>query len=61
MKAILAAAILLLAVSAMRIHRQMQTIDALIELNHDKSVWIDQGCRGEFKGTEERLSTERAK
>jgi len=37
---------------------QARTIDALIELNHDKSVYIDSGCRGQYQGTEEMLPEE---
>jgi len=40
-------------------YRQRQTISELIELNHDKSVYIDAGCQGRFEGSEEWLSTER--
>ena len=39
-------------------YRQRQTIAELIELNHDKSVYIDAGCQGGFQGSEEWLSTE---
>jgi len=39
-------------------YRQRQTIAELIELNHDKSVYIDAGCKGRFQGSEEWLSTE---
>ena len=39
-------------------YRQRQTIAELIELNHDKSVYIDAGCMGRFQGSEEWLSTE---
>ena len=39
-------------------YRQRQVIGELIELNHDKSVYIDSGCQRVFKGSEEWLSTE---
>ena len=39
-------------------YRQRQAIAELIELNHDKSVYIDTGCQGRFQGSEEWLSTE---
>ena len=42
------------------IYKQHQTINALIELNHDKSVYIDSGCREPYKGTEEMLPAEAA-
>ncbi len=38
---------------------QRQTINALIDLNHDKSLFIDAGCRGQFHGSEEKLSEEK--
>jgi hypothetical protein len=34
---------------------QRRTINALIELNHDKSQYLDSHCSG-FTGTEEKLS-----
>ncbi len=30
--------------------------NALIDLNHDKSAYIDAGCAGRFQGSEEELS-----
>lgn len=30
----------------------------LIDLNHDKSEYIDGGCKGQFQGSEEMLSHE---
>lgn len=52
----------LLAVSAAMelayIARQRATINALIDLNHDKSVYIDAGCQGRYQGTEELLPGE---
>jgi len=58
MRIVLATLIVLLIVAAVRIHSQAQVINALIELNHDKSVYIDAGCRGEYQGTEEMLPSE---
>jgi len=40
------------------ITERQRTIDALIDLNHDKSVYIDAGCRGQYQGTEEMLPSE---
>ena len=40
-------------------YQQRQTIAALIELNHDKSVYIDSGCYGRYEGAEEFLSSEK--
>ena len=37
---------------------QHAVINALIDLNHDKSVYIDSGCNGRYQGTEEMLSSE---
>jgi len=59
MRAAIALMLLGLILLAYVDYRQRQTIRELIELNHDKSVYIDAGCQGQFKGSEEWLSTER--
>lgn len=41
-----------------QIAQQRATINALIDLNHDKSVYIDAGCPGHFTGAEEKLQEE---
>jgi hypothetical protein len=46
-------ALALLAVALWKIHSLRQVRDELIELNHDKSLYIDGGCRGRYQGTEE--------
>jgi hypothetical protein len=38
--------------------RQHRTINALIELNHSKSVYIDSGCTAPYRGAEELLPGE---
>jgi hypothetical protein len=45
-------------ISAQRvlIESQHQTMNDLIDLNHDKSEYIDSGCTEPFEGSEERLS-----
>jgi len=40
------------------IRRQHEIINALIDLNHDKSEYIDAGCKGHYQGTEEMLPSE---
>jgi hypothetical protein len=40
------------------IRRQREIINALIDLNHDKSEYIDAGCKGRYQGTEEMLPSE---
>jgi hypothetical protein len=52
-KMLSAVALGLLAVAVWQIHSLRQVRDELIELNHDKSVYIDAGCRGRYQGTEE--------
>ena len=59
MRAAIALMLLGLILLAYVDYRQQQTINELIELNHDKSVYIDAGCQGRFEGSEEWLSTER--
>jgi hypothetical protein len=48
-----AVALLALLVCIYKIHTLLQVRDELIELNHDKSVYIDGGCSGRYQGTEE--------
>jgi hypothetical protein len=48
-----AVALLALLVCIYKIHTLQQVRDELIELNHDKSVYIDAGFRGQYQGTEE--------
>jgi hypothetical protein len=38
--------------------RQHQVINELIELNYDKSLYIDSGCHGRYQGTEETTGRE---
>jgi len=59
MRAAIALMLLGLILLAYVDYRQQQTINELIELNHDKSVYIDAGCQGRFEGSEEWLSMER--
>ena len=42
-----------------QIRELKQIRDALIELNHSKSEYIDAGCRGRYQGTEELLPGEK--
>jgi hypothetical protein len=46
-------ALALLAVAVWQIHCLREVRGELIELNHDKSVYIDAGCRGRYQGAEE--------
>jgi hypothetical protein len=48
--------LLVTCVLTWRVFEQRKTINALIELNHDKSVYIDAGCHGRYQGAEELLS-----
>ena len=45
--------LLALLVCIYKIRTLQQVRDELIELNHDKSVYIDAGCRGRYQGAEE--------
>lgn len=47
-----------IASETLYIVRLRDTVNALIDLNHDKSLYIDGGCPGRFQGSEEQLSTE---
>lgn len=55
-----AIALLALAVIALvdYAHQLRQVRNDLIDLNHDKSEYIDGGCKGRFQGSEEMLSHE---
>lgn len=53
MRVLIGLMIILLAWCGYVIHSQHQTIGELIELNHDKSVYIDTGCHERFEGSEE--------
>ena len=49
---------ILLAITMLQagyIKYQHEVISVLIDLNHDKSVYIDAGCQGRYQGTEEML------
>ncbi len=51
----LALLIVVVLVQWREIHTLRSTRDALIDLNHDKSVYLDAHCEN-FTGTEEKLS-----
>jgi hypothetical protein len=53
-------AFIVMALGMYRVHEQQARINALIELNHNKSLYIDAGCRGRYQGTEEMLPGENA-
>jgi hypothetical protein len=52
------ALIMVILLQIVSIYRLQKDINALIELNHDKSVYIDAGCRGHYQGAEEFLPGE---
>jgi hypothetical protein len=57
MRAMLIILLIVVSLLGIRIKQQRRVINDLIELNHDKSQFIDTHCKG-FTGTEEKLANE---